>query len=515
MRCFILALLGLILVGCSALHRLERRGAVASLSHVTRKVVKPALRSDTVQLDSIKMRSVVLTPEANGELLMRYDIERVVVRSRARTLPERVGSVDLAFSVSLPRELMGSAWRVMITPRLHRASGVELLDDLVIRGALYDKVDERRQWLGTLRDKASTRLDSVVKRSGSIEYRYVQRVATAGEGKRLSVVLSGAVEALDGSVCRLHGTDTLQFTLSSVLSFVDTTARYVTRVVEKYATAEHRALLSFHSGAVEIAEDLGSNRTELGKIDSLLVVQLAGGSFLLDSITLLASASPEGFAAQNFALTRARAEALKLRLVDRFGAHLDTLITTRPLGEDWGELERLVAADPRFGQLKFEAIGQIADPDRREAELRRRFPRHYALMRQELYPKLRAVRVRLSLRRAGMVQDTIHTTEPDTLYVRGRRLLEERRYAEALEVLDPYKDRNTALTLLSLGQDKEALVILQRLTLSDGVCYLKALAHARLNEMEQARKSFELACAFDPTLQHRVRLDPEMSNFIE
>ena len=49
-----------------------------------------------------------------------------------------------------------------------------------------------------------------------------------------------------------------------------------------------------------------------------------------------------------------------------------------------------------------------------------------------------------------MVKDTIHTTELDTAYLRGRQLLEKRKYAQALYVLHDYRDRNTAIALLSL-----------------------------------------------------------------
>ena len=76
---------------------------------------------------------------------------------------------------------------------------------------------------------------------------------------------------------------------------------------------------------------------------------------------------------------------------------------------------------------------------------------------------MRAVKLRCHLRRVGTVKDTIHTTEPDTAYLRGRQLLEKRKYAQALYVLHDYRDRNTAIALLSLGQDREALRILEAL----------------------------------------------------
>ena len=69
---------------------------------------------------------------------------------------------------------------------------------------------------------------------------------------------------------------------------------------------------------------------------------------------------------------------------------------------------------------------------------------------------VRTVKLRCHLRRVGTVKDTIHTTELDTAYLRGRQLLEKRKYAQALYVLHDYRDRNTAIALLSLGQDREA-----------------------------------------------------------
>ena len=71
---------------------------------------------------------------------------------------------------------------------------------------------------------------------------------------------------------------------------------------------------------------------------------------------------------------------------------------------------------------------------------------------------------------------------PDTLYARGVRLLQSRRYDEALYILSAYNDRNTAVTLLSMGYDRRALKILQALPSSAVVEYLRAIAFERLGE---------------------------------
>ena len=96
-----------------------------------------------------------------------------------------------------------------------------------------------------------------------------------------------------------------------------------------------------------------------------------------------------------------------------------------------------------------------------------------------------------------MVKDTIHTTEPDTAYLRGRQLLEKRKYAQALYVLHDYRDRNTAIALLSLGQDREALRILEALPATATSEYLRAIACSRLGRKAEGRRHFLEACRRD------------------
>ena len=113
-----------------------------------------------------------------------------------------------------------------------------------------------------------------------------------------------------------------------------------------------------------------------------------------------------------------------------------------------------------------------------------------------------------------MEKDTIHTTVPDTLYARGMKLLDERRYDEALTILAPYHDRNTAIVLLSLGHDDRAYEVLSALPESAEACYLKAIACSRLGRREEGRKWLDRACELKETFEYRGRLDPEISNLL-
>ena len=167
--------------------------------------------------------------------------------------------------------------------------------------------------------------------------------------------------------------------------------------------------------------------------------------FAIDSITLTATSSPEGTWRTNERLARERSEALKAVLSHEFrkmkdsleiaGSYiadadgsirrleqknplpdLHVLLKTKWKAEDWDRLRALVVADTCMVD-KEEVLALFTaerDPDRREAQIRRRFPRAYAYMRQALYPQLRAVNFQFSLRRRGMQQDTVWTTELDS-----------------------------------------------------------------------------------------------------
>lgn len=128
---------------------------------------------------------------------------------------------------------------------------------------------------------------------------------------------------------------------------------------------------------------------------------------------------------------------------------------------------------------------------------------------------MRAVKLRCHLRRVGTVKDTIHTTELDTAYLRGRQLLEKRKYAQALYVLHDYRDRNTAIALLSLGQDREALHILEALPATAISEYLRAIACSRLGRKAEGRRHFLEACRRNEHMEYRAALDPEIDELLK
>jgi tetratricopeptide (TPR) repeat protein len=140
----------------------------------------------------------------------------------------------------------------------------------------------------------------------------------------------------------------------------------------------------------------------------------------------------------------------------------------------------------------------------------------YGYLRESLYPKLRSVSFDFHLHRADMVQDTVYTTDLDTVYMDGVQAIRDLDYRKAVTILRPYDDYNSALAFMCADYNHSAMDVLARLDDTDPrVCYLKAMVLSRLEQVDEAVKYFELALAYDPRLEYRANLDPEMYEIVK
>ena len=133
-----------------------------------------------------------------------------------------------------------------------------------------------------------------------------------------------------------------------------------------------------------------------------------------------------------------------------------------------------------------------------------------------MYPKLRSVSFDFHLHRAGVVQDTVYTTQIDTTYMDGLRAIRELDYKKAVTLLRQYDDYNSALAFMCADYNHSAMDVLGRQNDKDPrVCYLKAMVLSRLEQYDEALIYFELAVLYDPRLEFRANLDPEMYEIIK
>ena len=532
------------LFGCSVAGRLQRQQMTASLSQLTRaerQERQQDYRPQVVKLqrDSNTFFLAPVDTLADGERVMALQIEQVTVVAKMRSIPERNGRVVLDFIVTLPRQLLGRSRSVVITPILHKPDESVALEDLVIRGGRFSLLQERDYWQyetyverfrpDTVGREAAfnrfvkfpypedVRLDSLVEGRSTVTYYYSQEVKTDETSKKILVTLQGQVLAVDDSAYRLPPSDTLSYVVSSMLSFVDTVPRYRIKVIDKFVTVEDRNYIQFFVGDTRVVDTQDDNRRQLDKITGLIRQIVEQQEFYVDTITLTAASSPEGAYAFNDRLSQGRAAALKRYLVRRYGRSIDTMLTVRWVAEDWQELTNRIRTDREVVSRDaiLELIVAEKNPDRREQAIRQRFPKEYAYIRSVIYPQLRAVNFRYSLRRKGMVKDTIHTTELDTAYARGVQLLQKRKYAKALYILNDYNDRNTVVAHLSLDHNERAMELLATMPKDAVTEYLRAIACSRLGRKAEGREHFLEACRLDGRMEYRGNLDPEIAELLK
>ena len=120
----------------------------------------------------------------------------------------------------------------------------------------------------------------------------------------------------------------------------------------------------------------------------------------------------------------------------------------------------------------------------------------YSYIRNKYYPLLRAVEFKFYLHRRGMIQDTIVMPVIDSTYMNAIKMIEERKYKQALVLLDDQypEDYNTAICLMSLGYDKRALDIMLKQADTSDRNYILAILYVRLKEEELAVKSYIKSC---------------------
>ena len=530
--------------GCSVAGRLQRQQMTASLSQLTRaerQERQQDYRPQVVKLqrDSNTFFLAPVDTLADGERVMALQIEQVTVVAKMRSIPERNGRVVLDFIVTLPKQLLGKSRSVVITPILHKPDESVALEDLVIRGGRFSLLQERDYWQyetyverfrpDTVGREAAfnrfvkfpypedVRLDSLVEGRSTVTYYYSQEVKTDETSKKMLVTLQGQVLAVDDSAYRLPPSDTLSYIVSSMLSFVDTVPRYRIKVVDKFVTVEDRNYIQFFVGDTRVVDTLGDNRQQLDKITGLIRQIVEQQEFWVDTITLTAASSPEGAYAFNDRLSQGRAQALKRYLVRRYGRSIDTMLIVRWGAENWPELTQRIRTDKSIENREaiLALIASEKNPDRREQAIRLRFPKEYAYIRSVIYPQLRAVNFRYNLRRKGMVKDTIHTTELDTTYARGVELLQKRKYAKALYILNDYNDRNTVVAHLSLDHNERAMELLAAMPEDAATEYLRAIACSRLGRKEEGRRHFLEACRLDERMEYRGNLDPEIAELLK
>ena len=388
------------------------------------------------------------------------------------------------------------------------------------------------------------RLDTViVNPEGDFIYNYVQTINTRPKLRRADIILSGEIYEQDQRLYSIPRSEPLTFYISSISAFVDNTERYLTKVVERRASANTECRIDFEVGRADVKPELGENAAGISMIKQNLASLIENTEFDLDSIVVSAAASPDGTYAANASLAQKRSISVSkyfekyikeytdsVKLAAGFTLDLEgdgemksafqaqnIVLTPRSIPENWDDLKLFVEKDVVMNvdqKAAFSALMEKEDNlDKREQQMRK--ADYFTYMKDAIYPRLRTVKFNFYLHRKGMVKDTVHTTVIDSTYMRGVAALKDMDWNAAIALLGPYNDFNTAVAYVGLDRNKNAMRILSKLERTPEVNYLLALLYSREDEPEKAVECYMRACKQNRAYVYRGNLDPEISVLIK
>ena len=253
----------------------------------------------------------------------------------------------------------------------------------------------------------AARLDTIIKEGSKFVYYYKQELPVTEQLKRIDLTLNGVILAKDESITPLPPSDTISYFISSMVQFLDREPRYKKKIITRKDEVNVTAYINYQTASTTFDERIGKNKEELERVFETIRNINYTGEFLIDSIYMTATSSPEGSASLNMQLSKGRALNLKQYLLresdDREG--VDSLFRPQWIGEDWGKLRKLIAADDSLPNRAEMIImcENVNNPDRREEALRT-YPEGYKRMRDKYYPLLRAVEFKFHLHRRGMIR---------------------------------------------------------------------------------------------------------------
>ena len=353
------------------------------------------------------------------------------------------------------------------------------------------------------------RLDTLIgDNTEDFRYTYHQALGTRPGLRQIDVCLTGGIYYQGEKLYSIPPSEPVTFYVSSFATMTEDIQRYVTKVIERRVELNTRAAINFMAGRSDIDTGYMDNHAELQYIQSTISGLLSSGEYLADSLIITASCSPEGSYKFNSQLARKRAESIA-----GFIDGKDFRLIERHIPENWERLYDLIRKDSTVNDLTgILDICAETSHDKRE-HLLSAHP-EYPYIKEHLYPVLREVEFQFCLHRKDMVKDTIHTTEPDTVYSAGVQAIKDRDYSKAVRLLGSYRDINSALAFLAMDYNASAMNILEDLPVSGKRDYLLAVAHSRNGNEKKAVEYFLSAVNQERSLRFRGNLDPEISRLI-
>jgi len=473
-----------------------------------------------------KAREKVITDWANGKDTMgayaRYmqgfdkNFKDMVLDGEdIRNIPERFR--DLYRSGRDMKEIINQYFTENDSVRI--AQNRYRFEDIALNEMKDAMREEKRKELIIFPYETDIRLDSVIQTDRDFVYYYKQDYPVSPGLRSIRLALNTQVDAIDRSRFVQPLSDTLSYFISSLSQLVDTTL--ITKTTTMHRDVYNTMVMypKFLPGKWTFNDTYKDNKAEADKVMETYRAFTEQGKLIMDSVILRVSTALDGDYDKNSELSMKRANALKEYFVKALGGGVDVSMAfkTRYSGEDWNTLAKLLVKRndmPNKSQI-LEMLTQAVNPDQCEEDIKKAYPQDYVIMRDSVYPLLSKADVIFNMTRPGMAEEITVNTEVRPDYARALRLLQDRKYWDALEILSNYPDYNAALCLVCMGYNAKALELLETMAQNGNTEYLLAILSIRSGNESEAIAHLLKSCELDPSKIYRVPLDPEVAEFVK
>lgn len=394
-----------------------------------------------------------------------------------------------------------------------------MFEDIVENELKEKRKDEVFKQMVPYPYEQNTQLDSVITTNKDFVYYYKQDYPVSIGLKQIRISMQGKVNAIDYSSYTMGNIDTLAYFISSLSQLADTTLMYKVTKLNRDVYNVLTSYVKFPPKKFKLDVDYKDNKDQLKKIMDTYYAFTSKGVYALDSAIIKVSSSLEGTFDDNIELTQKRSEEIKAYIRRTLGGELDvnSVFKAQYISEDWNTLAREIKRrkDIKNKDAILNMLGNAINPDQSEEEIKRLYKSDFAIIKDSIYPLLEKVEIELNMHRTDMTDKVEVRREYLTGYDEGVRLLLERDYWKALDILGNYPDFNAALCLTCLGYNAKAYELLLTLPKTANIEYLLSILALRLNKEDEAVEYLLDAIKHDPSKVYRIPLDHEVSGLVE
>lgn len=337
--------------------------------------------------------------------------------------------------------------------------------------------------------------------------------------KKLRIVMNAKVDATDQSSYTMNPSDTLSYFITSLSDLADTT--FIYKVTKLNRNVFNRAIsyIKFPPKGSSFNINYKDNKEQMDKILNTYNTFAKARVYMMDSVFIKVSTSLDGTYDDNIVASEKRSIAIKNYIKSVIGNEIDveSIFRTEHTGEDWNTLVKEIQKRKDI-QNKEEILNLLTTakfPDSTEEEIKKVYKADFAIIRDSIYPLLNRTEITFNMHRNDMDQATEVRRESREGYDEGLRLLQEREYWKAIEILAKYPDYNAALCLTCLGYNAKAYELLLSLPKTGGTEYLLAIVSERMSKTEEVVDHLMESFRLDPTKIYRAPLDSEVAKIIE